>query len=337
MNNIDSNNIYCFECNKNYCNACIRKHKGDINNSHLTIEIKDKNIICKLHKKNFNAFCLKCKQNICELCQNHDNYYIEFFKDLYPLKTDIKQFKELSSKTLKNKKENEIIRIKTQFVETFSKTISNYYYINNINNIVRCTSFINNDDNNNNDTKDSNEDIKYINDMKLKKDINNIERKNVTKSMDTQFSNNYISSCWCMKKLNDIQINPHENLELIAMGLSNSKILLLNIVSFQIYQEIKEHSSSVYSLDQYEDDSTFLFSSSNDRSVNVFKLNDKNYYELFILMIMIIQKLEKSGDSSGGEINKVIALSNKLLVTGEHKTITIWKSNNHNKNTIILL
>ena len=49
---------------------------------------------------------------------------------------------------------------------------------------------------------------------------------------------------------------------------------------------------------------------------------------------MIIQKLEKSGDSSGGEINKVIALSNKLLVTGEHKTITIWKSNNHNKNTI---
>ena len=95
--------------------------------------------------------------------------------------------------------------------------------------------------------------------MKLKYDINNIERKNGIKLKDTKLSNYY--SCWCMKKLNDIQINSHKKLDLIALGLSNSTIIIINTVNFQVHQTIKEHTSSVYSLDQYKDDSTFLFSS----------------------------------------------------------------------------
>ena len=330
MNNKSGNNIYCFDCNKDYCNKCLENHKQDINNAHLTIRIEERNIMCKLHKKNYNAFCLKCKQNICEFCKNHDNHFIEMFQDLYPLEEDIKQFIKISSKNQLINEQKEMIKIKMQIVNSFSKNIYNYYYINTINNIIRCIYSKNNNENINKCIRKSKEDIIYINDMKLNYDINNIERKNAIKSIDVNYSNNYSSSCWCMKKLNDIQINPHKKLELIALGLSNSTIIIINTVNFKIYQTIKEHSSSVYSLEQYKDDSTFLFSSSNDASVNVYKLNNNNNYEL-------IQKLNKSEEKSGGEINKVIALSNKFLVTGDHKTITIWESNNHNKNKIYFM
>ena len=55
---------------------------------------------------------------------------------------------------------------------------------------------------------------------------------------------------------------------------------------------------------------------------------DKNYkYKL-------VQKLKKSEEKSAGEINKVIALSNKLLVSSDRRSITIWKSNNTEENKI---
>ena len=42
----------------------------------------------------------------------------------------------------------------------------------------------------------------------------------------------------------------------------------------------------------------------------------------------MIQKIKKAKKKSGGEIGKIITLSNKLLVSGDHRSITIWKSNN---------
>ena len=130
-----------------------------------------------------------------------------------------------------------------------------------------------------------------------------------------------------MKKLNDIQIN-QEKLELIAIGGSNHKILLLNTKNFKIYQIIDEHKSSVYSLDQYNDNSQYLFSSSGDSSINIYKLNNNYKYE-------INQKLKKNKEKKSGEIYKIIVLSNKLLISGDHRTITIWKSDNFNEKNII--
>ena len=130
---------------------------------------------------------------------------------------------------------------------------------------------------------------------------------------------NFLSTAWCMKKLNDIQINKNQKLELIGVG-SGRKILLFNILNFKIYQIINEHNGTVYSLDQYENDINYLFSSSNDSTINIYKFNSDFKYGL-------IQKLKKSSDKAGGEINKVVCLSNKLLVCGDHRSITIWKNN----------
>ena len=44
--------------------------------------------------------------------------------------------------------------------------------------------------------------------------------------------------------------------------------------------------------------------------------------------------MEKSQDKRGGEINKVIILSNKLLVSGDHRSITIWNEKNPDENKI---
>ena len=145
--------------------------------------------------------------------------------------------------------------------------------------------------------------------------------------MDKNKTNDSKFQTLCIKKLNDIQINPQKNLELIAIGGANYKILLLNIINFDIYQIIEEHKGSVYSLDQYKNDSNLLFSSSNYKTVNIYTLNYDYKY-------VLVQKLKKSEGKGGEEINKIICLSNKLLVSGDHRSITIWKSNIQAKNSI---
>ena len=356
----ENNYFYCYECNNYYCNICKNKHMEELKNSNLIINSNEKNIICQSHNKKYDKYCFKCKINLCELCENHNNHYVELFKDIYPSEQDINNFYELMHKILYNLEENEqneekefnlefsdnsnssieeieegteidinknekkklrnerlkkCIEIKSLFIESFSKKISNYNYINNINNIIRCTCLIKKTNFNANE-------IKYIDNIDSKKDSNNIENKILIKSLIINSNLNFCSS-WCMKQLNIIKI-AQIKIELIAIGIYN-EINLLNLLNFQIYQVIKEHESTVYSLDQYKDDPTFLFSSSEDRTINIYKLDNNYKYKL-------IQKLRKKDDKSGGEINKVIILSNKLLVSSDHRSITIWKSKEKENN-----
>ena len=202
------------------------------------------------------------------------------------------------------------------FIKSFSRNIIHYNYINNVNNIIRCFSIIKGHN-------FKNDKIEYIDNL-TKNDENNIENKILINSL---YYENQYSTVWCMKKLNTIEINHGNKLELIAIGNSKKYIILINLLNFQIYQIIKEHENTVYSLEQYKNDPNFLFSSSEDSSINVYVL-DKNYkYKL-------VQKLKKSEEKSAGEINKVIALSNKLLVSSDRRSITIWKSNNTEENKI---
>jgi hypothetical protein len=132
---------YCYNCSKNYCNECINEHnKQEDNKSHFLVDILQKNAICKLHYKNYNKFCLKCKLNLCELCESHNDHNVEFFQDIYPLDEDIKLFNDNISmiyRYIREEKEKKILRKCVQnkiiFIETFSKNTSNYYHINNFN------------------------------------------------------------------------------------------------------------------------------------------------------------------------------------------------------------
>ena len=128
-------------------------------------------------------------------------------------------------------------------------------------------------------------------------------------------------------KLNSINIKDnkkHKKLELLAVGCENEIILFNLLDEFAIYQTIIDHTNTVYSLAQYKDNEELLFSSSKDKYLNVYKLDDKHNY-------MLIQKLKKAAEKSGGEIGKVIALSNKCLLSGDHKSLTIWRQKDDKK------
>ena len=367
--------IYCFQCDKYYCDKCLNTHNTDTNKLHNIINVIEKNIKCKLHNKIYDKFCFKCKLNLCELCEMHKDHYVELFKDVYPSDEDIYHFNQIkkiilidlekkekenekSIELLKEEKENkgkekeeekenenseedeyneenveeiikmkeeliikikklkEYIEIKTLFIKSFSRNITNYNYINNINNIIRCLNLIER-------PYFKNDTIKHINILE-KNDKNNIENKILIKSL--HFEKRY-STTWCMKKLNTIEINNKNKLELIAIGNSENNVILINLLNFQIYQVIQEHEKTVYSLEQYKDDPNFLFSSSSDSFINVYILDKTYKYKL-------VQKLQKLPEFTGYEINKVIALSNRLLVSSDRRSITIWKSNNTEENTI---
>ena len=136
------------------------------------------------------------------------------------------------------------------------------------------------------------------------------------------------SLTWCMKKLNDIQINPNKKLELIAIGGSDFKILILNILLFKVHQLITNHNGIVFSLDQFKDNSKYLLSSAYDSRINIYQLNTEFKYEF-------IQTIQKIPEKRGGQINKVIALSNNSLVSADRRSITIWKQVNINENNKI--
>ena len=336
------NFFFCEKCDKIFCIECLKKHNEN-NKSHIVNKIDDINTICKHHNKKYVKFCLQCKLNLCELCDNHAEHYVENFKDVYPLNDEIDKFKKSIYQIIAKKGKNTFIEILLLFINSFSDIKTNYYYINNISNIIRKSILIDelkkNDNNINNNkdnidlrglsipiptTKDMNPpdkvNIKYIEDYKKSNDINNIENKVLIKVLEQK-----LYSIWCMKKLNDILINSGKKLELIAMGGSDNKIILINTVTFNIHQTIFENKGTVYSLEQYKDDPNYLYSSSSRGNIHIYKLNKKYTYDL-------IQTLEKSKDKSGGEINKVIILSNKLLVSSDHRSITIWNEKNPGEN-----
>ena len=93
-------------------------------------------------KKKYLKYCLKCKLNLCELCENHNNHYIEIFKEIYPLKKEIDKFNKIIcylNNFIFDKMEN-FNKIKTLLIQSFNEDITNYNYINSLNNVIIRTS-----------------------------------------------------------------------------------------------------------------------------------------------------------------------------------------------------
>ena len=117
-----------------------------------------------------------------------------------------------------------------------------------------------------------------------------------------------------LNKIADTEKNGYLNL--VALGFSIYKILIIDLNAMNIYQEIKTH-NTVYSLTQFKDDSDYLISSLSNGEMIIYKLKENKYEEF--------QILEKPQKIQRGEINKVIALSNGNLATAERGVLSIWK------------
>ena len=149
---------------------------------------------------------------------------------------------------------------------------------------------------------------------------NNIDNNTAYESSDEKhIALDTYSSIWCMLKLNKIfylENNETLNLNLVALGFSNGKIIIIDIDNMKIYQELRAP-NTVYSLAQFNDDSKYLICSLSNGQMIIYILKDNKYEEF--------QILQKPPENRKGEINKVITLSDGNLASADRGSVAIWK------------
>ena len=129
------------------------------------------NYKCKIHSKDYNTYCVKCKKNICEIClKEHSSHNIIPFYQIGLSQNEIKQFNDIIKEIDNNMKNIE--NIKNEII----KFINDIKLINNNNSIYE-------NDNNNNYKYYTIEYLKVINE-KIK-----IEKINLPKIEDTDKDN----------------------------------------------------------------------------------------------------------------------------------------------------
>jgi len=190
---INQNKIICNDCKINnkskaynnefyICNTCkiylcplCKDEKHDKN--HKIIKYEEKYYICGKHNNKYNSYCMKCKKDICILCeQEHNNHKLINDGKLIPkieeYKNKIKELRENIDKLKENIKEiidnlNKVIENLEIYYKIGNEILNNYdnkninyeilYNINEINinneNIIKDINNINNDKNINNKFK----------------------------------------------------------------------------------------------------------------------------------------------------------------------------------------
>ena len=128
------------------------------NNNQLNLPIF--NYKCNIHSKDYNTYCVKCKQNICEIClKEHSSHNIIPFNKIGLSQNEIKQFNDII-KEIENNMKN-ITNIKNEIIK----------FINDIK-LIKDNNSIYENDNNNNYKYYSIECLKIINDkLKIEKII----------------------------------------------------------------------------------------------------------------------------------------------------------------------
>ena len=66
----------CVKCNKKLCPLCRKKHDGG---DHIVINFNEKDFKCKKHGDSLVKYCNDCKENICLICNEHNNHKNEFY------------------------------------------------------------------------------------------------------------------------------------------------------------------------------------------------------------------------------------------------------------------
>ena len=144
--NIDKIFQFCNDCNKMCCSNCSYSHNQK---KHNLIKIDEKNCICKQHFQKFEKFCTICKKNICShnecKCEHDPNNHKKIPK---PDNRDINEIQGQIN-VLKKKKERQdlLIKLLNNLMETYRKHESNYYFSYNISNVAKKIREINSNTN----------------------------------------------------------------------------------------------------------------------------------------------------------------------------------------------
>ena len=234
---------------------------------------------------------------------NNDRFILLKLNDNNKI-TDIKLFPLLTDeKSKSNEFKKNYITLEKNYIQLKKE-------INNQNQIIKSPMNITEED------EEVTDKIKSDNDDNNSEEDNHI---NFTNPDEKHILLDTGSKIWCMLKLNKIVYEENSTnieLNLVAIGFSNYRIILINLDTLKIYQELKT-SDTAYSLSQFKDDPKYLICSLEDGKIVIYILKN-NKYEQF-------QILEKPEGLQRGEINKVITLSDGNLATAERDAISIWK------------
>ena len=223
----DSKDIfkYCFLCNKNYCNNCIKN--DDKTHSKYWFNANDINSICDEHYQYCTLFCKNCNKNKCQSCVINKKHKVIKIQSTSK-KEDIAQL-ENQRQLLIKKKENidYLIKLIEIILETKKKHIYNYFHNINITNIVNSIKKC--------------EEINLNNEQKLK----NIENK-ILQYLNNKYETNLKID---EKELNlsglNIESNDYQLFSLInfpnleSINLRNNEFSDINLLNNFNLQDIK--------------------------------------------------------------------------------------------------
>ena len=138
----ENKTLYKCYCGKNICKKCKKSHLDENEENkkqHNMIDFKYKDYKCCCCNKNkkFSSFCLNCKKNLCQICdENHKDHEKKNFGELFNLTDDKKNmlFQQIKIQKKLIEKFKEIIddwfkRVKT-IIEKYKKKLELYYKIN---------------------------------------------------------------------------------------------------------------------------------------------------------------------------------------------------------------
>ena len=100
--------LICEKCKKIFCSDCKKLHLNKFNN-HLFNNLKEREILCNIHKEYFSSYCIQCKKNLCEKCKKetiHKSH--KFIYDNFIIKNDDLFYNNLKTSFKNMQKYNEI-------------------------------------------------------------------------------------------------------------------------------------------------------------------------------------------------------------------------------------
>jgi WD40 repeat protein len=72
QNEVKGNFVYCSKCFKFLCYSCSITH---LNNDHELINIKRYDCLCKKHSYLYDSYCLQCHKNLCTYCLKEHKFH----------------------------------------------------------------------------------------------------------------------------------------------------------------------------------------------------------------------------------------------------------------------
>lgn len=93
INSIKEELLYCGTCKQFICSNCLQEHNIQ-KESHKSLVKKSKlRYTCLEHKENYIGFCFTCLVDICKKCERHNKHCTKLFKEFYPDKDFLDNYK----------------------------------------------------------------------------------------------------------------------------------------------------------------------------------------------------------------------------------------------------